>query len=138
MANEARNASLRRQSRPTKAITLLSAINTTGAGGQYGLGGPYANFGILAFRASTGSSGASTKVNYRLEGNIDNSTSLWAVLGASTRSITVKSSAAVLTAYASTQGPVTSIRARLKSFTTSASTTQPDKVKFTLKVIPYT
>ncbi len=138
MANEARNASERRQTRPTKAITLLTAATGTAAGGRFGLGGPYANFGVLAYRSATGSSGASTKVSYQIQGNIDNSTSLWVTIGAATRSITVRSSAAILSAIASTQGPVTSLRAKINSITTSASTTQPDGTKFTLKVIPYT
>lgn len=138
MANEARNASLRPASKWTKAITLFNAIDTASTSSAIGLGGPYQTFGVMAYRATTGTSGGSTKVSYRLQGNIDNSTSQWVTIGAATRAITAKSSqATILTSITSTQGPITSIRARINLFTTSAGA-NPDKVKFTLKVIPYT
>ncbi len=137
MANDARNVANRPYAKWIKGVTLFSAQNTTGASAGYGLGGPYTNFGVQAFRATTGTSGGSTKVSYRLQGNLDGSTS-WVTIGAATRAITAKSTQATqLTAVASTQGPICFVRASINNFTTSGGA-NPDKVKFTARIVPYT
>jgi len=134
MSNEAANSPARRVTKWTKGVALFSAINTASTSNTYGLGAPYANFGLMAYRASTGTSGGSTKVSYRLEGNIDGTTT-FVTIGAATRAITTATK--TLAALASTQGPITHVRARINSFTT-ATNANPDKVKFTLKIVPYT
>ncbi len=139
MANEARNVSSRPVSKWTKAFTAFTAIDTASTSASIGLGAPYANFGVMAYRATTGTSGGSTKVSWRLQGKIDGSTATpWVTILPATRAVTAKSSqATILTAIASTQGPITQLRARINNFTT-ATNANPDKVKFTLKILPYT
>lgn len=133
MANDARNVHIRPASKWMQGVTLFSAQNTTGQSASYGLAGPYSNFGVLTFRGATGTSGGSTKVSYRLQGNIDGTTN-WVTIGAATRAVT--GTARTLSAIASTQGPIAYVRAQINNFTTSAGA-NPDKVKFTLQFIPY-
>lgn len=111
--------------KPTGALKSLSAKNTTGAGTGYALGGAFKEFSLQLYRASTGSSGGSTKASVRLQGSLDGN--LWYTLGAST--IAVTSVAGSLVNRTSTAA-VTYVRLSINSFSTSSGS-NPDKVKIT-------
>lgn len=117
-----------------QGITLLNAKDTTGAGSGYGLGRAYTVFALQAYRATTGSAGASTKPSFKLQGNIAGGQSTrWYTIGAATRNPT--KDPGTLSAVTSTAA-ITAIRAVINNFTTSASTSAPDKVKTTVIVVP--
>lgn len=137
MANEPRNTkSLRRPHKPGPLV-LLAAKSTVGAGNTYDLGGAFLNFGLVLFRATTGAAGASTKASVKIEGSLNpqSTSAKWFTIGAATRNVTT--AAGTLAAMASTGGAVTAVRASINSFTTSASTTNPDGVAVTAIVAPY-
>lgn len=135
MANEPRNTKgIRPVSKPGHALTLLNAVNTTGAGTAVDLGGAFTNFGLVMFRATTGTSGGSTKPSLRIQGslNAQSTAAKWFTIGAATRNPTAAGTLAALTSTAA----VTAIRASINSFTTSGGA-NPDKVKTTVIVAPY-
>ena len=134
MANEPRNTRIRGVTKPTHSLTLLDAQATTGAGTTFDLGGAFVNFGVVAYRATTGAAGGSTKPSYRLQGSLDNGTK-WFTIGAATRTITT--AVGTLSAVTSTAA-ITHIRASINNFTTSNSTAfLLDKVATTVIVAPY-
>ena len=133
MANEARNTKgLRPQTSLAQGLVLLSAQNTTGVGNSFALGRAYTTFGLQMFRATTGTSGGSTKVSIQIQGKIDPSSGgAWFTIGAATRNPAAAGSLATLTSTA----PITHIRALVNTFTT-ATNTNPDKIKTTVIVAP--
>lgn len=131
MANDARNVRVRPQNQIEDGITLLSAQNTTGIGTTFPLGRGYTVFSLVSFRATTGTSGGSTKVSFRLQGKIQNASTNWFTIGAATRNPT---STPVLATVTST-APISHIRASINTFTTSGGA-NPDKIKTTAVVLP--
>lgn len=137
MSSDARNTKgLRPATVQGKALTLLNAQNTTGVGNTYWLGHPYTVFGLSMYRATTGAAGASTKPSIKIEGALDNSSNaLWYTIGAATRNPTKTPGA--LSTVTST-APILGIRATINAFSTSSSTSAPDKVAVTVIVAPQT
>jgi len=134
MSSESRNTKgLRPQTSLAQGLVLLSAVNTTGVGNSYSLGRAYTVFGMQMFRATTGTSGGSTKPSIYLEGKVDPSSGgLWYTIGAATRNPTkTPGTLATVTSTA----PITHIRATIRSFSTSAGS-NPDKNKVTVVVAP--
>lgn len=130
MANESRNVDVRPIHRPPVALTLLDAVNTTGAGSGFGLGMAFTAFSVVAYRATTGTGGGSTKPSYRIQGSLNgfSTAAKWFTIGAATRAVTA--TAGTLTAITSTAA-ITHVRASINNFSTSGGA-NPDKVALTV------
>ncbi len=112
---ESRNTPLNRWGFVSRALPVLAAAQTTGAGTAYDLGRSYTAFAIQYKRGTTSATLESTSAAFLLQGNIYPSTS-WFTVGAG---ITINSATPAI-ARSTNAIPYNRIRGFITSFTTSA------------------
>lgn len=124
MANEPKNYAAWHDGSPRGAMQSLDAKQTTGAGTAFVLPKAFSAFGVQAKRATTSATNESTSGTIVLQGSLDGAN--YVTLSGN---VVANSTAAVL-ARSTSSIPVTYVRLRVSSFTTSAgaATTAENKI----------